>query len=224
MRRNLRVVMIAEWFLAISAVLIVIAVYACLGRSKASDTLLSQWGIAPAFRIKRDVLPVSYNMVWFVPTKPGRYRLFCAEYCGTPHSRMLGWVTVMRPDEYDGWLGGGGSIGSGAESVTAGLSAEQMVAEGRKLYEQLRCNACHGAKDTSRAPSHFGLYGKKVKLQDGSLITVDESYIREFILKPNAKVAAGYQPVMPSYEGLVDEGKVQLLVAYMKSLKNKKEQ
>ncbi len=190
-------------------------------------TLVSQDVIhsffVPAFRVKRDALPGSYNAVWFVPTKPGRYRLFCAEYCGTLHSRMLGWVTVMAMDEYNRWLASGEASAPSAGSVAVNLSPEQMVAEGRKLYQQLRCNACHGEKDTPRAPAHRGLYGKKVKLQDGTVTTADETYIRESILKPNAKVVAGYQPVMPSYEGLLDEAKVQMLIAYMKSLIGKKE-
>jgi len=191
-------------------------------------TLISQDVIhsffVPAFRVKRDVLPGSYNMVWFVPTKPGKYHLFCAEYCGTQHSRMTGWVTVMKPEEYETWLTGGGSTsGVSGQGVMSNLSPEQMVAEGEKLYRQLRCNACHSASDTTRAPGHKGLYGKKVKLRDGSEIIADENYLRESILNPSAKVVAGYQPTMPSYGGLLNEERVHLLIAYLKSLSKSEE-
>ena len=177
----------------------------------------------PAFRIKRDVIPGRYNVVWFTPTKPGKYHLFCAEYCGTQHSRMVGTVYVLEPAEYEKWLASGGEmrVGQTASSTgtTAGVATASLVEAGEKLYTQLRCNACHGVKDGTRGPSHYGLYGKKVKMKDGTTVVADEDYIRESILRPLAKVVDGYEPIMPSYEGLLNEERVLQLVAYIKSLK-----
>ena len=177
----------------------------------------------PAFRIKRDVIPGRYNVVWFTPTKPGKYHLFCAEYCGTQHSLMIGTVYVLEPAEYEKWLASGGEmrVGQTASSTgtTAGVATASLVEAGEKLYTQLRCNACHGVKDGTRGPSHYGLYGKKVKMKDGTTVVADEDYIRESILRPLAKVVDGYEPIMPSYEGLLNEERVLQLVAYIKSLK-----
>ncbi len=176
----------------------------------------------PAFRIKRDVLPGKYNVVWFTPTKPGKYHLFCAEYCGTQHSRMIGWVYVLEPAEYEKWLASGGEARPGARAsgsgTMAGVSTASLVQAGEQLYKQLRCNACHGATDGQRGPTHYGLFGKKVKMRDGTVVTADEEYIRESILRPLAKVVDGYEPIMPSYEGLLNEERVLQLVAYIKSL------
>lgn len=182
----------------------------------------------PAFRIKRDVLPGKYSTVWFTPTKPGSYHLFCAEYCGTQHSRMVGTVYVLEPAEYERWLASGGEmrVGEAASGAgtTAGVATASLVQAGEKLYNQLRCNACHGLKDDSRGPTHYGLFGKKVKMRDGTTVVADEAYIRESILRPMAKVVDGYEPIMPSYEGLLNEERVLQLVAYIKSLEKTEKQ
>ncbi|MCL6473557.1 MAG: cytochrome c oxidase subunit II [Firmicutes bacterium] len=182
----------------------------------------------PAFRIKRDVLPGTYSTVWFTPTKPGKYHLFCAEYCGTQHSRMVGTVYVLEPAEYERWLASGGEmrVGEAASGAgtTAGVATASLVQAGEKLYNQLRCNACHGLKDDPRGPTHYGLFGKKVKLRDGTTVVADEAYIRESIVRPTAKVVDGYEPIMPSYEGLLSEERVLQLVAYIKSLEKPEKQ
>jgi cytochrome c oxidase subunit 2 len=159
----------------------------------------------PAFRIKLDVVPGKYSTVWFEPTKAGRYHLFCAEYCGTGHSRMIGWIDVMEASEYQGWLSGGASEGS-------------LASSGEKLFQQLACITCHRSDATGRGPVLEGLFGKVVQLQDGSKVIVDEGYIRESVLNPRAKVVAGFQPIMPTFQGQVSEEQLLQLVAYIKSI------
>jgi cytochrome c oxidase subunit II len=161
----------------------------------------------PAFRVKADVLPGEgrYRTVWFEPTKPGRYHLFCAEYCGTNHSGMIGWVEVMQPKEFQAWLNSGAAEGS-------------MASSGQKLFQQLACSACHKTDGTGRCPVLEGLFGKQVQLQDGRTVTVDESYVRESILDPKAEVAVGYEPIMPNFTGLLSEEQVAQLIAYIKSI------
>ena len=161
----------------------------------------------PAFRVKADVLPGQgrYRVVWFEPTKPGRYHLFCAEYCGMNHSGMIGWVEVMQPQEFQTWLGAGGAEGS-------------MASSGQKLFQQLPCATCHKTDGTGRCPVLEGLFGKQVQLQDGRTVTVDENYIRESILDPKAKIAAGYEPIMPNFTGLLSEEQIAQLITYIKSI------
>jgi cytochrome c oxidase subunit 2 len=158
----------------------------------------------PAFRVKLDVVPGRYGELWFEPTKTGKFHLFCAEYCGTKHSGMIGWIHVMEPQDYQAWLSGGGE-GSLAQS-------------GQKLFEELACSNCHKSDNTGRCPNLTELFGKKVQLADGRTVTVDEAYIRESILTPSAKVVAGYQPIMPTFQGLVTEENVLQLIEYIKSI------
>jgi cytochrome c oxidase subunit 2 len=159
----------------------------------------------PAFRIKADVLPGRYVSIWFQPTKPGRYHLFCAEYCGTRHSGMIGEVVVMEPNEYETWLSGGAAEGS-------------LASTGAKLFQDLACNTCHRADAQGRGPVLEGLFGKTVQLQSGERVTVDEAYVRESILMPSAKITAGFQPIMPTFQGLVTEEQLLALIEYVKSL------
>jgi len=159
----------------------------------------------PAFRTKADVIPGRYTNIWFQPTKPGRYHLFCAEYCGTRHSGMIGSVVVMSPTDYQAWLSGGAPEGS-------------LASTGARLFQDLACNTCHRPDAQGRGPVLEGLFGKSVQLQGGGTITVDEAYIRESILTPAAKVTAGFQPIMPAFQGLVSEEQLLALVEYVKSL------
>ncbi len=159
----------------------------------------------PAFRIKQDVVPGRYSTEWFQASKPGKYHLFCAEYCGTKHSGMIGWIYAMEPQDYQAWLSGGAPMGSLAE-------------RGQKLFTDLACSNCHNKGSAGRCPDLFGLFGSTVQLAGGGTVRADEGYIRESILQPTAKVVAGYQPIMPTFQGLVtEEGMVQL-VEYIKSL------
>ena len=161
----------------------------------------------PAFRAKMDVVPGRYNTLWFGPTKIGRYHFFCSQYCGTNHAVMGGWVTVMDPAEYAAWL-----------SDEAG--DVNPASAGEKLFTQLACVTCHLGNGTGRAPSLNGVYGGKVLLSDGTTVTADDAYIRESILQPKAKIVAGYQPVMPTFQGLVSEEQILNLTAYIKSLQS----
>ena len=160
----------------------------------------------PAFRVKHDVVPGSYQHVWFRAVKPGKYHLFCAEYCGTDHSGMGGWVTVMEPVDYENWLAGGGSSGT-------------MVEQGEKLFDQMGCSTCHQMDGTGRCPSLRDVFGHPVQLDDGRTVTADEAYVRESIMYPNAKIVKGYKrDIMPNFQGQIsEEGLLQLLV-YVKSL------
>jgi cytochrome c oxidase subunit II len=159
----------------------------------------------PAFRIKADVVPGRYTHLWFQSTKPGRYRLFCAEYCGTKHSGMIGQVVVMEPSEYQTWLSGGAPEGS-------------LASAGSKLFRDLACNTCHRPDAQGRGPVLEGLFGKTVTLQNGETVTVDEAYVRESILQPAAKITSGFQPIMPTFQGLVTEEQLLELIEYVKSL------
>jgi len=159
----------------------------------------------PAFRTKQDAVPGRYTTTWFTPTKAGKYHLFCAEYCGTNHSRMGGWVYVMAPRDYEAWLSGGTSGGSLAEN-------------GQKLFDELACGNCHKPDNSGRCPSLTGLFGKTVQLAGGATVLADEGYIRESILQPQAKIVAGYGPIMPTFQGLVTEEGVTQLIEYIKSL------
>jgi len=159
----------------------------------------------PAFRTKQDAVPGRYTTTWFTPTKAGKYHLFCAEYCGTNHSRMGGWVYVMEPRDYEAWLSGGTSGGSLAEN-------------GQKLFDELACGNCHKPDGSGRCPSLTGLFGKTVQLAGGATVKADEGYIRESILQPQAKIVAGYGPIMPTFQGLVTEEGVMQLIEYIKSL------
>jgi cytochrome c oxidase subunit 2 len=162
----------------------------------------------PAFRVKMDVVPGHYNTMWFRPTKAGHYHFFCSQYCGTNHAVMGGWVTVMEPADYAAWLSG--STGEDVDPVVAG----------EKLFVEKACSTCHLGNGTGRAPSLNGVYGGTVRLADGSTVTADEGYIRESILFSNAKIVAGYQPLMPSFQGQLTEEQIMSLTAYIKSLQS----
>ena len=159
----------------------------------------------PAFRVKADVVPGRYNTLWFTATKAGRYHLFCTQYCGTKHSAMIGWVTAMEPSEYQAWLSGGASGGTMAEN-------------GAKLFQDLACATCHLMNGQGRGPVLKNVFGKQVLLASGQTITVDDAYVRESILNPQAKVVAGFQPIMPTFQGLVTEEQLLQLIAYIKSI------
>ena len=165
----------------------------------------------PAFRVKQDVLPGRYSTVWFEATTPGEYQLFCAEYCGTNHSRMVGRVIALTPDDFAAWLGGQES-GDEPPHVT-----------GQKLFEQHQCASCHrppaDASVPPRGPALEGLFQNPVPLVTGQTVLADDAYLRESILRPAAKVVAGYESIMPTYEGQIDEEGVLQLIAYIKSMK-----
>jgi cytochrome c oxidase subunit 2 len=159
----------------------------------------------PAFRVKADVIPGRYNVLWFTATQPGRYHLFCAEYCGTKHSGMVGSVVAMEPNAFQAWLGGGNA-------------SDSPAAAGAKLFQDLACSSCHRSDAQAQAPRLEGVFGSTVQLQGGATAVADESYVRESIVNPQAKVVAGFQPIMPTFQGLVSEEQLLQLIAYVRSL------
>jgi cytochrome c oxidase subunit 2 len=159
----------------------------------------------PAFRLKQDVLPGRYTEMWFTPTETGRFHLFCAEYCGTDHARMHGDIVVMEPAEFARWL----------DSHRAGAD---MAARGEALFREYGCSGCHGANASVHAPNLAGLYGRPVPLADGTVVVADERYLRDSILLPAREVAAGYEPIMPSFAGRIGEQEILELIVYIESL------
>ncbi|MBL6458733.1 cytochrome c oxidase subunit II [Belnapia sp. T6] len=160
----------------------------------------------PAFRVKQDVVPGRFTHMWFRATKPGTYHLFCAEFCGTEHATMGGTVTVMEPEDYARW-------------ATAQPQEQDLPGEGAALFVSLGCSGCHAPSAAVHAPSLQGIYGRMVNLADGRTVRADAAYLRDSILLPKRDLVAGYEPIMPSFEGLVDEGDLQSLLAYLESLR-----
>lgn len=158
----------------------------------------------PAFRVKQDVLPDRYTQLWFTATKLGRFDLFCAEYCGLDHAKMGGSVVVMRPADYARWL-------------ERNAGPDSLVARGATIFRQRGCDGCHGANASVHAPDLDGIYGRRVHLSDGSTVVADERYIHDSIMLPDTQVVAGYAPIMPSYQGQIDESDMLALIAYLKS-------
>lgn len=161
----------------------------------------------PAFRVKADVVPGRFCTTWFHPTQTGEYHLFCAEYCGTNHSGMIGTVYVLSKEDYQAWLSRGSTEGS-------------LAAQGQQVFQQLGCSECHKATGQNRGPRLIGVYGNPVLLDNGETVNADDNYIRESILDPKAKIVAGFQGIMPTFQGVVNEEQVVQLVAYIKSLGN----
>jgi cytochrome c oxidase subunit 2 len=159
----------------------------------------------PDFRIHMDLLPERYSSVWFQATRLGMYRLFCSQYCGTNHAGMTGLVIVMEPADYEKWLH------QGAEG--------SMALQGRKIFLKYRCASCHSADGEARAPVLENLFGRSVVLNDGNVVKADENYLRESILYPSAKIAAGYENIMPTFKGQVSEEEIFQLIAFIRSLK-----
>lgn len=180
---------------------------------RADDVLHSFY--VPAFRVKQDVVPGMYTQLWFKPIKIGTYNLFCTEYCGTGHSEMLAKVNVMSPEAYTRWEKGD------EEEAGAGVAAAKSPEElGASLYTNKGCNACHSVDGAPGVgPSFKGLFGKNEALQDGTSVDVDENYLRESILIPQAKIVKGFAPVMPAFKGLLKDEEVDALITYIKTLK-----
>ena len=159
----------------------------------------------PAFRIKQDVLPQRRTETWFQATKIGVYPLLCAEYCGTDHSMMRGRIVVMRPEDYADWL-------------TRQPEGDDFAHQGAAIFVSRGCSGCHSESSKVHAPRFPGLYGRVIQLADGRQVKADDAYIRDSILQPKRDIAAGYEPIMPSYAGLLGDGEIQSLTAYIRSL------
>ena len=160
----------------------------------------------PAFRTKADIVPGRYTYLWFNATKPGKYHLYCAEYCGLNHSGMGGWVYVMEQRDFDNWLAGN-------------ESGQTPVQQGKDLFEnKLGCASCHAGGADQRGAKLENIFGHDVKLVGGQTIKVTDEYIRNSILNPSSQVVEGFQPIMPTFKGQVTEEQLVSLVAYIKSL------
>ncbi len=160
----------------------------------------------PAFRTKADVVPGRYTYLWFNATKPGKYHLYCAEYCGLNHSGMGGWVYVMEQRDFDNWLAGN-------------VSDQTPVQQGQDLFtNKLGCASCHAGGANQRGAKIEGIFGTQVKLTNGQTVTADDEYIRNSILNPSSQIVEGYTPIMPTFKGQVTEEQLNALVAYIKSL------
>lgn len=159
----------------------------------------------PAFRVKKDVLPGRYTSLWFQATETGTYHLFCAQYCGTDHGSMIGWVYVMSPTDYAAWLEGG-------------EASESMAQQGERLFSHYSCSYCHVSEGGGQAPSLVGAYGKPEKLANGQTRIVDDDLIRQALMEPNSVVLPNYSPIMPTFKGQLTEEQVLDLIAYVKLL------
>ena len=166
------------------------------------DVIHSFFG--PAFRVNQDAVPGRYTTEWFHPTRLGEYHLFCAEYCGTNHSRMIGRIVVMEPTDYQQWL-------------ASGESGESIALEGRRLFRDRGCSGCHEGSRTIHAPPLEGVYGKQVPLASGEIVTADDQYLRDSILLPGKQISAGYENIMPSFTGHISEAEIMKIIAYLKA-------
>ena len=162
----------------------------------------------PALRLKRDVVPGRYTQMWFKADAPGVYPLECSQFCGMNHPKMRGYLHVMSAADYGRWL-------------QTSQVQQSLADQGAGTYRQAGCGGCHDAGAVTRAPPLAGLAGQTVPLTDGRTITADAQYLRDSIVLPNRDVVAGYAAIMPSYQGSLDEGQVQTLVAYLQSLADK---
>ncbi len=163
---------------------------------------------APDMRVKADVLPNRYTDVWFQPTAEGLHRLTCAEYCGKGHSDMSAKVWVDSPAKYQKWLEEGGD-----EWKT--MSVKDY---GALLYESKGCSTCHTLDGSrSQGPSYKAIFGKMEKMSDGKEVKVDENYVRESMLNPSAKVVAGFEPIMPTFQGMLREREINALIEFIKA-------
>ena len=169
-----------------------------------SEDVIHSWWV-PAFRVKHDVVPGRYTTVWFEATQTGEFHQFCAEYCGSEHSLMGGTIRVLEQDEYEAWL-------------QADDTGTVPTSSGEQLFTSLACSTCHQDRDDSRGPALKGVFGSEVQIAGGDSVIADETYIRESILNPRAKVRAGFMPLMPTFEGQVSEEQLLDLIKYIRTL------
>jgi len=164
----------------------------------------------PAFRTKIDAVPGRYTELWFETTQAGEYPVFCDQYCGTSHSGMVTKVVAHDGPDFDKWL----------EEAGKKIEALPPVELGEKMMNQNGCPACHSLDGTVKTgPSWKGIFGKSETMSDGTTVTIDENYIRESILDPQAKVVKGFPPAMPTFKGKLSDKKIDGLIAFIKAQK-----
>jgi cytochrome c oxidase subunit 2 len=163
----------------------------------------------PEFRVKQDILPGRYTDLWLEPDRPGRYDIFCTQYCGTGHSTMRAVMVVMEKEAYREWAAG--------KEEEEGVPLAQR---GKELVAKSGCTPCHSLDGTTKiGPTFKGLYGRTTLLTDGTSVVADENYLRESILEPNAKVVKGFKPIMPTFKGILKDDDIAAIIVYLKSLK-----
>jgi len=164
----------------------------------------------PDFRVQMDVVPGRYTTLWFRAKQPGEHDLYCAQYCGTNHADMFTKVVVHPPGGFEKWLAEAGNLFKNLPPAEAG----------KQLYVRRNCQQCHSTDGTAgTGPSFKGIFGHQTALEGGGSVPVDENYIRESILEPQAKVVQGYKPVMPTYKGILSDDEISDLIEFIKSLK-----
>lgn len=189
----------------------------------------------PDFRVKQDVVPNMYTSLWFEATEVGDHPVYCAEYCGAGHSAMLAKVKVLEPQDFEAWeyaeatkeagAAPGGAAAGGAAAGGAAQEKKSLADKGKEIFSgKGGCQACHTITGEARiGPTLKGIFGKQVELADGTKVTVDENYIRESLMEPNKKIVKGFQPLMPTMKGLLNEEEINALIALIKGLKEKGE-
>jgi len=164
----------------------------------------------PSFRTKMDAVPGRYTDLWFKATEVGEFPIFCAEYCGTSHSDMLSRVIVHPSGGYERWLA---NTIAAADSLTG-------VDRGKMLYEKQGCSTCHTIDGTPKVgPSWKGIWGKMESMSAGPAMKVDENYLRESMMDPQAHIVMGFSPAMPTYQGKLSDKDIDGLIEFIKSLK-----
>ena len=175
------------------------------------DVIHGLW--IPALRVKMDVVPGRYTSMWFRADQVGTYNLLCTEYCGDKHSDMLATVEVHTSEDYDAWL----------KDAANYLKTLPPAEAGKVLFQRRGCFQCHAIDDTAGSPVTGpplnGIFGATHDITDGSTVVVDDNYIRQSILEPQAQVRSGYKPVMSTYKGLVSDEEITALIEYIKTLK-----
>ena len=180
-----------------------------------SEDVIHDFGV-PAFRTKIDVIPGRYVTTWYEPNKLGEYYVFCDQYCGTWHSKMVGKIAVVSQADFEAFLTGlNDAQGPGTGNAVDG----SLAWEGQQLFRKLQCVECHTNRTDARAPNLEGMYGQLRPIKGGGSVVADDDYIIESILRPRAKVREGWEPIMPHYEGQVNAEDLNKVVAYIKSLK-----
>lgn len=167
----------------------------------------------PDYRIKQDVVPGRYTETWFQVPEPGESIIFCTEYCGTGHSDMYGKVVVHEQQDFENWL----ANNAGGASKPEDLAPAEW---GQQLAQQNACQTCHSPDGADlTGPTWQGTFGAQHTMADGSSVEVDENYLRESILDPNAKVREGYQEgLMPTYQGVLNDEQINAIIEYIKTL------
>jgi len=165
----------------------------------------------PDFRVKQDILPGAYTYLWVQPRKTGSFIILCTQYCGVGHSTMNAKMIVMNQTDYDAWQKHEREEEAGAVS---------MAEKGHEIMEKSGCLSCHTIDGTPKiGPTVKGLFGSKVAFTDGTTAIADEQYIRDYILTPNTRVIKGFQPIMPSFKGILKDEDITALIVYIKTLK-----